>query len=129
MLGVNELTRGLRMPGRVIISCWECGVNGGRVSKTNLGTVRTMSEENPIPDSARVEALRSKARAGHKLTAEERLELFDADMKRVDELQAEQLKEAKANGTSVTRENRGWTREDLYNDDRGLPRGFPRGRK
>jgi translation initiation factor 1 (eIF-1/SUI1) len=97
--------------------------------RTNLGKVRTMSEENPIPDSARVEALRSKARAGHKLTAEERLELFDADMKRVDELQAEQLKEAKANGTSVTRENRGWTREDLYNDDRGLPRGFPRGRK
>ena len=22
--------------------------------------------------------------------------------------------------------DRGWTREDLYNDDRGLPRGFPR---
>jgi hypothetical protein len=85
-----------------------------------------MSEANPTADSIRVEALRSKARAGHQLTVEERLELFDANMKRVDELQAEQLKESNVKGTSVTRENRGWTREDLYNDDRGLPRGFPR---
>ncbi len=35
-------------------------------------------------------------------------------------------KEAKAKGTGVTRKNRGWTREELYEDDRGLPRGFPR---
>jgi hypothetical protein len=130
MLGVNELTRGLRMPGRAIISWfaargqWRSSING-RI----LGKVRTVPEENRILDSARVEALRSKARAGHKLSVEERLELFDANMKWIDELQAEQLKEAKANGTSVTRENRGWTREDLYNDDRGLPRGFPRGRE
>ena len=44
----------------------------------------------------------------------------------LDELQAEELKEATAKGTRVTRENRGWTREELYDDDRGLPRGFPR---
>ncbi len=41
-----------------------------------------------------------------------------------DALQAEELK--KNQGKRVTRETRGWTREDLYNDDRGLPRGFPR---
>jgi hypothetical protein len=79
-----------------------------------------------MPESLRVEELRSKARAGQKLTVEERLELFDASTKRLHELQAEQLKEAKANGTRVTRDNRGWTREELYNDERGLPRGFPR---
>jgi len=59
-------------------------------------------------------------------TPEERLALFDANTKWLDELQAEQLSEARAKGTRVTRENRGWKREDLYNDDRGLPRGFPR---
>jgi len=79
-----------------------------------------------MPDNIRVEKLRRKARAGHQLTVEERLELFDANTKWIDELQAEQLKEAKAKGTCTTRENRGWTREELYNDDRGLPRGFPR---
>ena len=87
-----------------------------------------MSEANPTADSSRVEALRSKARAGHKLTVGERLELFDANTKWLDEIQAEQLSEARAKGTRVTRENRGWTREELYNDDRGLPRGFPRRR-
>jgi hypothetical protein len=85
-----------------------------------------MSKGDPMPDSLRVEELRSKARAGYQLTVEERLELFDAYMKWVDELQAERLKEAKGKGTRITRENRGWTREDLYNDDRGLPRGLPR---
>jgi hypothetical protein len=85
-----------------------------------------MSDATPMPDSLRVEELRRKARAGYQLTVEERQELFDANMKWVDELQAEQLKEANAKGTRTTRENRGWTREDLYNDDRGLPRGFPR---
>jgi hypothetical protein len=54
------------------------------------------------------------------------LALFDANMERIDKLQAEELKEAKTKGARITRENRGWTREDLYNDDRGLPRGFPR---
>ncbi len=75
-----------------------------------------MSNATPRPDSLRVEELRLKARAGHQLTVEERLELFDANTKWLDELQAEQLSEARAKGTRVTRENRGWTREDLYED-------------
>jgi hypothetical protein len=70
--------------------------------------------------------VRHKAKAGHELTTEERLALFDANTKWLDELQAEQLKEAKAKGTSLTRETRGWTREELYEDERGLPRGLPR---
>ena len=77
-------------------------------------------------DSIRVEVIGRKAKAGHKLTAEERLELFDANTKWLDELQAKELKDAKAKRTRLTRENRGWNREDLYNDERGLPRGFPR---
>jgi predicted nucleic acid-binding protein len=43
-----------------------------------------------------------KAKAEHKLTTEERLALFDANMKWLDELQAEELKEAKAKGTRIT---------------------------
>jgi bifunctional DNA-binding transcriptional regulator/antitoxin component of YhaV-PrlF toxin-antitoxin module len=77
----------------------------------------------PAGESIRVELAR-KAKARQELTVEERLELFDEGTKRLDELQAEELK--KNQGRKVTRENRGWTREDLYNDDRGLPRGFPR---
>jgi hypothetical protein len=41
----------------------------------------------------------------------------------VDELQSGQLS---ANRGKPAPNDRGWTREDLYNDDRGLPRGFPR---
>jgi AbrB family looped-hinge helix DNA binding protein len=78
----------------------------------------------PAGEDIRV-ALRRKAQAGHQLTTEERLALFDANTKWLDELQAEELK--KNQGNRVTRENRGWTREELYDDDRGLPRGFPRG--
>ncbi len=78
----------------------------------------------PAGDSIRVELVQSKAKAGHKLSVEERLALFDEGTKRLDELQAAELK--KNQGKKVTREDRGWTREDLYNDDRGLPRGFPR---
>jgi hypothetical protein len=51
------------------------------------------------------------------------LALFDAGMERVDRLQA---KELKTNRGKSGHHNRGWTREDLYNDDRGLPRGLPR---
>jgi bifunctional DNA-binding transcriptional regulator/antitoxin component of YhaV-PrlF toxin-antitoxin module len=80
----------------------------------------------PAGESIRVELVRRTARAGHKLTAEERLALFDSNTKWLDELQADQLKEAKAKGTRITRENRGWTREELYDDDRGLRHGFPR---
>lgn len=83
----------------------------------------------PAGESIRVELVRPKAKASHQLTVEERLALFDANTKWLDKLQAEQLKEAKAKGTRLTRltrETRGWTREELYDDDRGLPRGFPR---
>src|ERR1700678_647401 len=80
----------------------------------------------PAGESIRVELVRRKAKSGQELTTEERLELFDANTKWLDELQAEQLKDANAKGTHITRENRGWTREELYNDDRGLPRGFAR---
>ena len=80
----------------------------------------------PAGESIRIELIRRKTKAAHELTVEERLALFDANMERVDKLQAEELKEAKAKGTHITRETRGWTREELYNDDRGLPRGFPR---
>jgi AbrB family looped-hinge helix DNA binding protein len=79
----------------------------------------------PAGEDIRVQVQR-KMQSGHQLTTEERLTLFDANTKWLDELQAEELKEAKAKGTRATRETRGWTREDLYNDDRGLPRGFPR---
>jgi AbrB family looped-hinge helix DNA binding protein len=75
----------------------------------------------PAGDSIRVELARRKAKAGHELTTAERLALFDANMERVDKLQAEKLKEARAKSTRITRENRGWTREELYRD-----RGFPR---
>ncbi len=78
----------------------------------------------PAGDSIRVELVRRKARAGKQLTAEERVALFDEGTKRLDALQLEELK--KNQGNRVTRETRGWTREDLYNDDRGLPRGTPR---
>ena len=80
----------------------------------------------PAGDSIRVELVRRRAKADHELTTEEKLALFDDNTNWLDELQADQLKEAKAKGTRITRENRGWTREDLYSDDRGLPRGFPR---
>ncbi|MFZ1009714.1 MAG: AbrB/MazE/SpoVT family DNA-binding domain-containing protein [Candidatus Sulfotelmatobacter sp.] len=79
----------------------------------------------PAGESIRVELVRRKATVGHELTTEEKLALFDANTKWLNELQAEELK--KNEGNRVTRENRGWTREELYEDERGLPRGFPRG--
>lgn len=75
----------------------------------------------PAGESIRVELVRRKAKAGHELSTAERLALFDANTKWLDELQAGQLKHAKANGTRSTRETRGWTREELY-EDRGFPR-------
>ncbi len=77
----------------------------------------------PAGESIRVELVRHKAKAGHELTAEERVALFDAGMARADKLQAVELQ---ANQGKPAPSDRGWTREDLYNDDRGLPRGFPR---
>lgn len=81
-------------------------------------------EWSPAGESIRVQLVRRRAKTGQQLTVEERLTLFDEGTKRLDELQAEELK--KNQGRRVTRETRGWTREDLYDDDRGLPRGFPR---
>jgi hypothetical protein len=75
-----------------------------------------MSETTPNADSIRGEVLCRKSRAGLQLTVEERLELFDANTRWLNELQAERLRDAKAKGTRITRENRGWTREDLYED-------------
>jgi len=75
----------------------------------------------PAGESIRVELVRRKAKAGHELSTAERLALFDANTKWLDELQAGQLKHAKAKGTRSTRETRGWTREELY-EDRGFPR-------
>ncbi len=80
----------------------------------------------PAGDSIRVELVRKKARSGEQLSPQERVALFNANMKWLDEIQAEQLKEAEANPVRITRETRGWTREELYNDDHGLPRGYPR---
>ena len=77
----------------------------------------------PAGEGIRVELVRRKAKAGQRLTAVERVALFDAGMARVDKLQAAELK---ANRGKPAPRDRGWTREDLYNDDRGLPRGFPR---
>jgi AbrB family looped-hinge helix DNA binding protein len=78
----------------------------------------------PAGESIRVEMVRRRAKTSHELTMAERLALFDEGTKRLDKLQAEELK--KNQGNRVTRETRGWTREELYDDDRGLPRGFPR---
>ena len=78
----------------------------------------------PAGESIRVQLVRRKAKAARGLTVEERLALFDEGTKRLDKLQADELKRNR--GKRVTRENRGWTREELYLDDRGLPRGFPR---
>jgi len=74
-----------------------------------------MSEMTSKADGIRITELCRKARRGL-LSVEERLELFDANMRWVDELQAEQLLEARANGALVAREDRGWTREDLYDE-------------
>jgi hypothetical protein len=75
----------------------------------------------PAGESIRVELVRRKAKAGQQLTAEERVALFDANMERVDRLQAEQLKEARESNAPSMREKHGWTREELY-EDRGFPR-------
>lgn len=75
----------------------------------------------PAGESVRVQLARRRAKAGHELTTEEKLALFDSNMARVDKLQATQLADAKAKGTRTTRENRGWTREEIY-EDRGFPR-------
>jgi AbrB family looped-hinge helix DNA binding protein len=78
----------------------------------------------PAGDSIRVELMRRKAKNGMRLSPEERLELFDEGTKRLRKREQTLLK-GKPRPESET-SGRGWTREGLYNDDRGLPRGFPR---
>jgi AbrB family looped-hinge helix DNA binding protein len=78
----------------------------------------------PAGESIRVELVGRKAKAGHELTTEEKLALFDEGTKRL-----RQREHALLNGRprpEPETSGRGWTREELYNDDRGLPRGFPR---
>jgi hypothetical protein len=58
------------------------------------------------------------ARVGQHLTLQERVELFDQATKRLDKIQADQLKKAASSKTRGT--NRGWTREELY--ERGVAR-------
>ncbi len=78
----------------------------------------------PAGDGIRVELARRKAKMRARFSEEERLSLFDAATKR-----REEKEEALLNGKPRPKpqeSGRGWTREELYNDDRGLPRGFPR---
>src|ERR1700728_3519172 len=77
--------------------------------------IRPGDELNWIPagESIRVELSRGRSNAGRQLTVEERLTLFDSGMQRVDKLQAKELK--KNRGKSGPHD-RGWTREDLYDD-------------
>ena len=73
---------------------------------------------SPAGESIRVSLSRSRTKAEQSLTLKERLELFDRGSKRLSKIQREQLK--KAAGSKTRRQNRGWTREGLY--DRGFPR-------
>lgn len=75
-------------------------------------------EWSPAGDGIRV-----RLRKGPKLeaTAAERLALFDENTRWLNELQSEALRNSKPNRMRITRENRGWTREELYGD-RGRPR-------
>ena len=75
-------------------------------------------EWSPAGDGIRVRL--RKGRKGE-ATAAERLTLFDENTKWLNKLQSEELRHLKEKGTRITRENRGWTREELYGD-RGLPR-------
>ena len=75
-------------------------------------------EWSPAGDGIRVRL--RKGRRGE-ATAAERLALFDENTKWLNKLQSEELRRLKEKGTRITRENRGWTREELYGD-RGLPR-------
>lgn len=61
----------------------------------------------PAGEGIRVEILRRRAKRGATLTTEERLAAFDANTTWLDELQADQLKEAKAKRTRISREKRG----------------------
>jgi AbrB family looped-hinge helix DNA binding protein len=76
-------------------------------------------EWTPAGESIRVRRVKNESKVD--LNVEQRLALFDENTKWLDELQAEELTYWKSNERRITRENRGWTREELY-EDRGLPR-------
>lgn len=76
-------------------------------------------EWTPAGESIRVRLVRNKTKT--ELNPDELLSLFDENTRWLDELQAAELKTSKAKDVRLTRENRGWTREELY-EDRGLPR-------
>jgi AbrB family looped-hinge helix DNA binding protein len=72
----------------------------------------------PAGDGIRVRLVRNtdmKAEGG----AAERLALFDENTKWLDQLQSEDLRRYEGESIRTTRENRGWTREELY-ENRGL---------
>ena len=76
-------------------------------------------EWTPAGESIRVRLVRNKTKT--ELKPDELLLLFDENTRWLDELQAEELRASKAKDVRLTRENRGWTREELY-EDRGFPR-------
>jgi bifunctional DNA-binding transcriptional regulator/antitoxin component of YhaV-PrlF toxin-antitoxin module len=76
-------------------------------------------EWTPAGESIRVRLVRNKTKT--ELKPDELLSLFDENTRWLDELQAQELKDSKAKDVRPTRENRGWTREELY-EDRGFPR-------
>jgi bifunctional DNA-binding transcriptional regulator/antitoxin component of YhaV-PrlF toxin-antitoxin module len=76
-------------------------------------------EWTPAGESIRVRLVRNKTKT--ELKPDELLSLFDENTRWLDELQAEELRDSKAKDVRLTRENRGWTREELY-EDRGFPR-------
>jgi len=72
----------------------------------------------PAGEAIRVVPTHPGDNAARDLTLEEKLELFDRNMARVDKIQAAELRKAAKSKTRS--EVRGWTREELYT------RGFPR---
>ena|SRR5271170_4129832 len=72
----------------------------------------------PAGESIRVARVGPEDRGAHDLTLEEKLELFDRNMARVDKIQATELKKSAKSRTGP--KDRDWTREELYT------RGFPR---
>lgn len=76
-------------------------------------------EWTPAGESIQVRLVRNKTKT--ELKPEDLLSLFDENTKWLDELQADELADSKTKGVHLTRENRGWTREELY-EDRGFPR-------
>jgi bifunctional DNA-binding transcriptional regulator/antitoxin component of YhaV-PrlF toxin-antitoxin module len=76
-------------------------------------------EWTPAGESIRVRLVKNGTKT--ELKPDELLSLFDENTRWLDELQAEELRASKAEDVRLTRENRGWTREELY-EDRGFPR-------